>query len=108
MLIHKLIIEQNYAENDLMTIKITKIRVNRQPSPTYHGWMFISIHVRQNIEFIKWQTFGLPPRMISVPLPAMLVDMVIAYFLPAWATISASLAAYWRRNRTIKYKRNVT
>lgn len=42
------------------------------------------------------QTFGLPPRMISVPLPAMLVDIVIAYFLPAWATISASRAAYWR------------
>jgi hypothetical protein len=39
-------------------------------------------------------TFGLPPKIMSVPLPAILVDIVIACFLPAWAIISASLAAY--------------
>lgn len=40
-------------------------------------------------------TFGFPPRIISVPLPAILVEIVMAYFRPAWATISASFAAYW-------------
>jgi len=39
-------------------------------------------------------TFGLPPKIMSVPLPAILVEIVIACFLPAWAIISASLAAY--------------
>ena len=39
-------------------------------------------------------TLGFPPRIMSVPLPAILVEMVIANFLPACATISASLAAY--------------
>ena len=33
---------------------------------------------------------GLPPRMMSVPRPAMLVAMVTAPLRPAWATISAS------------------
>ena len=33
---------------------------------------------------------GLPPRMMSVPRPAMFVAMVTAPFRPAWATISAS------------------
>ena len=37
---------------------------------------------------------GLPPRMMSVPRPAMLVAMVTAPMRPAWATISASRAAY--------------
>lgn len=32
---------------------------------------------------------------MSVPLPAIFVEMVMAYFLPACATVSASLAAYW-------------
>jgi len=39
-------------------------------------------------------TFGFPPRIMSVPLPAIFVEMVMAYFLPAWAIKSASLAAY--------------
>uniref|UniRef100_A0A0A9GDB5 Uncharacterized protein n=1 Tax=Arundo donax TaxID=35708 RepID=A0A0A9GDB5_ARUDO len=39
--------------------------------------------------------FGLPPKIISVPLPAILVEIVIACFLPACAIISASLAAYF-------------
>ncbi len=33
---------------------------------------------------------ALPPRMMSVPRPAMLVAMVTALLRPAWATISAS------------------
>ena len=33
---------------------------------------------------------GLPPRMMSVPRPAMFVAMVTAPLRPAWATISAS------------------
>ena len=33
---------------------------------------------------------GLPPRMMSVPRPAMFVAMVTAPMRPAWATISAS------------------
>ena len=33
---------------------------------------------------------GLPPRMMSVPRPAMLVAIVTAPLRPAWATISAS------------------
>ena len=37
---------------------------------------------------------ALPPSIISVPRPAMLVAMVTAPFLPAWATISASLSWY--------------
>src|SRR6266511_3393661 len=36
---------------------------------------------------------GLPPRMMSVPRPAMLVESVTAPMRPAWATISASRAA---------------
>lgn len=43
-------------------------------------------------------TFGFPPKIMSVPLPAILVEIVIACSLPAWATISASLAAYWQVN----------
>lgn len=39
-------------------------------------------------------TSGFPPRMMSVPLPAILVAIMIAHFRPACATISASLAAY--------------
>lgn len=39
-------------------------------------------------------TLGLPPKIMSVPLPAILVEIVIACFLPACAIISASLAAY--------------
>lgn len=39
-------------------------------------------------------TFGFPPKIMSVPLPAIFVEMVIAYFRPACATVSASLAAY--------------
>ena len=35
---------------------------------------------------------GLPPRMMSVPRPAMFVAMVTAPMRPAWATISASRA----------------
>ena len=35
---------------------------------------------------------GFPPSIISVPLPAMLVAIVTALYLPAWATISASWA----------------
>ena len=34
---------------------------------------------------------GLPPNFISVPLPAILVEMVTAPGHPAWAIISASL-----------------
>lgn len=41
-------------------------------------------------------TLGFPPSIISVPLPAILVDIVIAYLQPACAMISASLAAYYR------------
>ena len=37
---------------------------------------------------------GLPPRMMSVPRPAMLVAMVTAPERPAWATISASRSWY--------------
>lgn len=50
----------------------------------------------------KWKsyevehTLGFPPSIISVPLPAILVDIVIAYLQPACAMISASLAAYYR------------
>lgn len=43
-------------------------------------------------------TFGFPPKIMSVPLPAIFVEMVIAYFRPACATVSASLAAYWGNN----------
>jgi len=39
-------------------------------------------------------TLGLPPKIMSVPLPAILVEIVIACFRPACAIISASLAAY--------------
>ena len=38
----------------------------------------------------SWAPSALPPSMMSVPRPAMLVAMVTAPFLPAWATISAS------------------
>ena len=37
---------------------------------------------------------GLPPRMMSVPRPAMLVAIVTAPRRPAWATISASRSWY--------------
>lgn len=43
-------------------------------------------------------TFGFPPRIISVPLPAIFVDIVMACFRPACATISASLPAYCELN----------
>ena len=36
----------------------------------------------------------LPPKIISVPLPAMLVAMVTAPLRPAWATISASRSTF--------------
>lgn len=42
----------------------------------------------------KDSTFGFPPRIMSVPLPAIFVEIVMAYLRPACATISASLAAY--------------
>ena len=37
---------------------------------------------------------GLPPRMMSVPRPAMLVAIVTPALRPAWATISASRSWY--------------
>src|ERR1035441_9718874 len=37
---------------------------------------------------------GLPPSRMSVPRPAMLVEIVIAPLRPAWATISASFSWY--------------
>lgn len=56
-------------------------------------------------------TLGFPPKIISVPLPAMFVDMVMPYFRPAWAIISASLAAYCKNvkecvSNILKYDRN--
>ena len=44
---------------------------------------------------------ALPPSMISVPRPAMLVAMVMAPFLPACATISAS-RSWFLAFRTLK------
>ena len=44
---------------------------------------------------------ALPPSMMSVPRPAMLVAMVMAPFLPAWATISAS-RSWFLAFRTLK------
>ncbi len=37
---------------------------------------------------------GLPPRMMSVPRPAMFVAIVTIALRPAWATISASCSWY--------------
>ena len=51
----------------------------------------ISFSVR--IARIRWS--GTPPRMMSVPRPAMLVAMVTAPKRPAWATISASRSWYF-------------
>ena len=44
---------------------------------------------------------ALPPSMMSVPRPAMLVAMVMAPFLPACATISAS-RSWFLAFRTLK------
>lgn len=57
--------------------------------PLNHSWRYLKTKY-----LTSTPTFGFPPRIISVPLPAIFVDMVVAYFLPAWATNSASLAAY--------------
>ena len=37
---------------------------------------------------------GLPPRMMSVPRPAMLVAIVTAPERPLWATVSDSLSTF--------------
>ena len=51
-----------------------------------------------SIAFTRWS--GTPPRMMSVPRPAMLVAMVTAPKRPAWATISASRSWYFAFSTT--------
>ena len=57
-----------------------------------------SISCSCRIARIRWS--GTPPRMMSVPRPAMLVAIVTAPKRPAWATISASRSWYFAFSTT--------
>jgi len=65
------------------------------PSMTISGgsWVRKGSMLSSTISFAS--ILGLPPKIMSVPLPAILVEIVIACFCPACAIISASLAAYF-------------
>ncbi|KAL4585994.1 hypothetical protein LXL04_010623 [Taraxacum kok-saghyz] len=47
-------------------------------------------------------TFGLPPNIMFVPLPAIFVDMVMAYFRPAWATKKEGYNGHGTESHTAK------